>query len=60
MKRFEVEYLNYEGNVSRAIVEMQDDGATAGDAERQAIRDDDGWGDGIHKVLGCTEVGPTE
>lgn len=59
MKYFEVRYLNYEGNTASKTVEMPDD-ADEESAISHAIETDCGWGDGIHRIIDCNEVGPEQ
>jgi len=59
MKSFEITYLNYEGNTARLTLEMPHD-ADDQSAICQAIQSDSGDGDGIYKVLDCTEVAASE
>ncbi len=50
MKTFEINYLNYEGDIKFKIIEVEDD-QDEDDAKLKAIREDDGWGDGIKEII---------
>lgn len=52
MRIWTVEYINYEGQFKWTEVETEDD-AEEMDAQLKAILEDDGWGDGIHKIISC-------
>lgn len=55
MKTFEIHYLNYEGNTPTMTVEVEDD-QDEEDAQYKAITEDEGWGDGIHKILSIHQI----
>lgn len=55
MKTFEIRYVNYEGNTPTMTVEVDDD-QDEEDAKLKAIREDEGWGDGIKEIIDCTWV----
>jgi hypothetical protein len=53
MKIYEIEYVSYEGRNVRTTVEVDDD-QDESDAQYKAITDDEGWGDGIHIIIGVS------
>lgn len=50
MKTCTVIYYSNEGRVVRMDVDVEDD-ATEEDVKYKAIMEDDGWGDGILKII---------
>lgn len=56
MRTFEIEYVSYEGKVRRHQIELDDDAATIDDAKDAALKEDHGYGDGIHEIIDCHEL----
>ncbi len=51
IKTFEITYLSYEGKTRRMDIEAENEE----DAECKAVKEDIGCGDGIYKIIDCTE-----
>lgn len=55
MRVFEITSMTFESNICKCYVKVEDD-ENEDDAEYKAIKIDQGWGDGIYKILSCEEV----
>ena len=55
MKKFKIEYLNYEGNISSTEVEVEDHQSEP-EAGYKAILEDTRWDDGIYKIINSFEI----